>query len=121
MTYKIGTTLVGMVTLASLGVPDPKSTYEPYSEQLELGNGKIRGGGFPTATWHWGFLKQAWRDALRAYCTGASASIFIETRITDTSDAYDQFSVVIVWPQEEERDAFRRLDFTLEFRQLVTA
>jgi len=121
MGYQIGTTLVGLVTVTSLGLKNPKSTFKPYSELIPLGNGKMRGAGLPVATWNFGFLTQTQRDALRVYCTGASANVFIETRKTDSSDVFDQFSAIMIWPEEEERDNFIRLDFTVEFRQLVEA
>lgn len=121
MPYAIGSTLGGLATVTGLGLPNPKSSYRPYSELLALGSGGYRGAGLPSAAWNFGYLTQAQRDALRAYCTGASASVYIETRKVDNSDAFDQFSAIMRWPEEEERDNFYRLDFTVEFHHLVEA
>jgi hypothetical protein len=118
--YKIGTSLVGMVTLDSLGIPDPKGIYRPYTEAVNLGDGTVRGAGYPTAEWQWGFLTQTQREALRDYCAGASASVYIETTTTENSDEYKDFLAVMIWPEEEERtSAMRRLEFSVQFRQMV--
>jgi hypothetical protein len=86
---------------------------------IVLGNGANRGVGLPVAIWHWGYLTRAQRDLLRAFCTGASATIFIETRTNDTVDVFDQFTTMMIWPLEENKDAGRRIDFVIEFRNLV--
>lgn len=120
MGYKIGTTSGGMVTLASLGIPDPKGEYFNYSDLRNLGDGTVRGVGYPRAVWRWGFLSRADRDALRTYCTGvASSAIYIQTRTLDSTDVFDDFSATMIWPAEEERSAGRRLSFEIEFRNLV--
>lgn len=119
--YEIGST-ASTTNLESLSTPitATKSTFHPYSVMLPLGDGTVRGAGWPTAEWRWGFLSQAQRDALRAFCSGASASVYIRTRINDTSDAYKYFTATIIWPIEsEERDAGRRLDFVIQFQKMV--
>lgn len=118
--YQIGTTLEGIATLKSLGLPDPKHSFMGYSATVDLGNGGVRGIGLPVARWIYGYLTQAQRDIFRTFCTGASATVFIETRTSDSSDAFDQFQGVMIWPREpEDKDAFRRINFVLEFRNLV--
>ena len=117
--YQIGTTLGALATLKSIGIPDPKSSYKPYADVIVLGNGANRGVGLPVAIWHWGYLTRAQRDLLRAFCTGASATIFIETRTNDTVDVFDQFTATMIWPADEMKDAGRRIDFVIEFRNLV--
>lgn len=122
--YRIGTTLGGLTNVESLTVPlpPPRSTYTPYSEQIDLGDGTIRGAGWAQASWNWGFLTQAQRDQLRTFCPGASASVYISTRTTDSADVYDDFTAVMIWPQAEERDSKQvRPDFTVQFRKLVAA
>lgn len=122
--YQIGTSTGTLTNVESLTtpLPPPKSTFTPYAEPVDLGNGAVRGAGWASATWNWGFLTQAQRDQLRTYCTGASASVYIVTRKTDTTDAYTTYSGVMIWPQNEERDSkYVRTDFTVEFRKLVAA
>jgi hypothetical protein len=119
--YQIGTTSGGTTNVESLSpaLPAPRSTFEPWSVPIKLGDGTVRGGGYPTATWNFGVLSRAQRDKLRTYCTGKSASVYIRTKTTDNTDSYKYFSAVMIWPDEEERVATRRLDFVIEFRMLV--
>lgn len=119
MEFAIGNTLAGIQALRALSIPAPQSTYRPYSTDIRLGDGTMRGMGFPIATWHWGFLSAAQRDLLRTYCTGQSALVYIRTPKDDLS--FVDYQAVMVWPSEEERASSRVLDFTLEFHRLVEA
>lgn len=124
--FKIGTTLVGMVNVESLvaGVfpmPAPRAGYQPYAEYITLGDNSVSGIGKPLVIWRFGLLSLAQRDALRVYCTGPSTSIFIRTMTNDSADSYANFSGIMVWPLNEERDAGRRLNFDLTFQQLTGA
>lgn len=109
--------MVNVETLASNTMPAPKARYRTYSRPLELGDGTRRGAGWATAEWRWGFLTAAQRDALRAYCSGASATAYIRTR--NEAQAYAYLTGVMVWPEEEQRDAGRCLDFAIQFRALT--
>ena len=126
--FKIGLNSGSMIPLSVLlasgsGTVDeslPKSTYTPYSEQQVLVSGLIRGVGFPVASWSWGVMSRVHRDALRVYCTGQSANVYIRTKTMDSSDSYSNFSAVMVWPTlEEERDTERRIKLKIDFRFLV--
>jgi hypothetical protein len=101
-----------------LGIPAPKGIFVPYSQPLDLGDGGLRGGGWATAEWRWGFLSQAHRDILRAYIPGASAQIIIRTSVNDNQDAFYDFVAQAIWPPAEEKQAGRRLGFTLRFRAM---
>ena len=119
--YEIGPTYAGMTNVEELAtpLPPPRSTFKPYSQAVNLGNGRVRGNGWPVAEWRFGFLKQAQRDQLRAFCPGASACVYIKTRTNDSADSYQVYTATMVWPQSEERDADgRRLDFVVEFINL---
>lgn len=121
--YEIGTTAGNMVnveTLANGTMPAPKATWRPYTELRTLGNLDVRGVGYPVVTWTWGILTRAQRDALRTYCTGASAAVYIKTQGIDNSDAYLTVTAFMVWPEEEQRDATRRKEFSIEFRKPVS-
>ena len=103
----------------STPLPAPRSTFSPHSQYLRLGDGSVRGGGWATATWRWGFLTQAQRDQLRTFCTDASASVYIKPRKNDNSAAYQVYAATMIWPQEEERETSgKRLDFVVEFTNL---
>jgi len=122
--YEIGTTAGGTTNVESLATPvkAPKSTFNKFSESAALGDATVRGLGFPVASWRWGWLDQDEYDQLRAFCSGKSAEIYINTKKDDGS--YDKYSCVMVWPdmsniQKQERDgSFYYQDFTIEFRHL---
>lgn len=103
----------------ALSVAAPKSSYQPYSTQLDLGDGSVRGAGWPEAEWRWGYLTQAQRDALRDYVSGAGAAVAIYTETNEDSDAFAFFLAQAIWPPQETKDATRRIPFVLRFRALV--
>jgi hypothetical protein len=103
----------------TLGLKAPKSTFKPATTSIDLGNGLARNMGRPVTSWLWGFLTQAQRNTLRAFCTGKSARVYINTRANDASDSYITYDAIALWPDAEERSAGRRLNFTLEFRDLI--
>jgi hypothetical protein len=116
--FEIGTTQVGMTNLESLAVPvvPPAWTYRQYSEEIQLGDGTVQGQGWPTATWHWGFIKKAMKASLKTFCAGKSAVVYIKTYKPDRTTG--TFRAVMVWPAEDEDYAERTQDFTIEFRRL---
>ena len=118
-TFQIGTTSAGLADLSALSVPvvEPRSTFKKYPIAFDLGNGQVKGAGYPVATWTWDFITDAQRDKLKTYCTGKSAAVYISTK--DDSLAYKAYSAIMVWPEIEEHFATRRLDFVIEFRHLV--
>lgn len=118
--YKIGLDaggVAGLVNIESLStpVPAPHSSWIEGQQFRRLADGTLRVYGYPVAVWRWDFLKRAQRDMLRTYCTGASAVVCIATRKNDSADAYVTYRAVMEWPQEEEKDAGRRMDFELRF------
>lgn len=110
-----------MTLLTSLTTPvtHPKSNWKPWQEKIILGNGLARGVGRPSVTWQWGYITQAQYDQLRAYCAGASARVLIYTRTTETADSYKAYTAAVLWPDELDRQTTRRVNFTLEFSDLV--
>jgi len=112
---------VNMVNVEDLTtpLPAPKGLFKDYAQQISLGDGSVRGGGWAVGGWRFGFLTRAQRDQLRTFCTGASNSIYIRSRENDTADAYRYYTCKIVWPQEEEKDHGFRLEFVPEFRDMV--
>lgn len=126
--YQIGINSSGsMVKLESLTlsgsaspVSYPKSTMKPYGDVMNLVSGLVRGLGYPTTTWIWSVIPRKERDTLRQFCTGQSANVFIRTKTMDNTDAYANYSAVMVWPtQEEERDATRRMNLKIVFKTMV--
>lgn len=122
--FSIGTTLAGIVNIESLAsgnMPAPKAIWQPCAEYITLGDNSVAGIGLPIAIWQFGWLSRVQRDALRAYCTGPSATVFIRTQGNDSADAYGNYSAVMIWPLEEERDTTRRTNLNIIFRQLTAA
>lgn len=118
--------VAGLVTLASLGIPNPHPIFKTGVSKIKLGSNAARILGAPTVQWSWGFLQASQRDTLRTYCPGASADVFIHTvtvdKISGVSNAAQTFECQLIWPDPdapENPDAGRRLSFTLLFRQLV--
>lgn len=124
--FKIGTTLGGQVTLASLGISQPHPIWRGAVTSIKLGDNSARLLGAPVVEWDWGFITAAQRDALRTFCPGASAAVFITTptteNISSVQNASVQYSAMMIWPAPdtpEDPQTGRRLNFKLTFRQLV--
>lgn len=113
-----GSGVLTNVESLTVEVAAPKSTFQEYGEGIPLGDGSIRGAGWKSASWRWGYMTQAQRDQLAVYCTGASANVIIQTRTNSNSDAYKTYSAIMVKPQSEDKDASRRIDYLIEFRNL---
>lgn len=104
---------------SGLGLPAPHGLFTPYTQPVTLGDGSVRGAGWKSAEWRWGFLSRTQRDILRAYCAGASAGVYIKTRTVDSADTFAMYSAKMVWPPQEEPQAGRRLEFNVKFQGLV--
>ena len=97
----------------------PRSVHRPWEEVKDTGDGLARGFGRPACTWNFGFITQRQRDVFRTYCTGKSARVYIRTRQIDNADSMRTYTAAMMWPDQEDRQSTRRLNFTLEFRDLV--
>jgi hypothetical protein len=117
--FKIGTTS-STTSLDSLttAIPDPKSSYLPYARVNNKGNGGTRGVGSPVAQWQFPILDVDQYNQLKSFCTGASAHVFIRTKLDD--DTFDDFEGEMIWPNElQDRWAAHRKNLTITFRSLV--
>lgn len=112
---------VTMTNVESMGTnyQPPRSTFAPWVTTVDLGNATARAMGRASATWTWGFISLAQRNTLRTYCTGKSARVYVRTRTNDNSDAYVTYDAVMLWPDEEPKQAGRRFPFVLQFRDLI--
>jgi hypothetical protein len=117
--YAIGDTLIGLELLVDdLGMQaDPRHTFREFATSVRTIDGLEKGLGRPSATWTWDIISLADRSILRTYVTAKSARVFITTRVAD--DDYVDFEATMIWPDEEEKDAGRRLDFVIEFINMV--
>lgn len=114
--FAIGTTQAGMVTLKSLGIPDPLPGYEPYSQDFDQADALVSGHGWALDVWRWGFLSLVQLASLRAYCPGRSAQVYIRT-VKDGKVAAE-FRAVLIWQKKENRVSGKVLDVVLQFRLL---
>jgi hypothetical protein len=112
-------TFYPMVNVESLtGTPlPPASDFQAYSKPTPLANGTVRGLGWSLASWRWGWLTAAQRNALKALCSGASVETFIKTR--NDANALAVYKCVMVWPERENRYSGNFLDFVLQFRKVI--
>lgn len=118
--FKIGTTEVGMTNIESLTtpLPLPQFDYLPFARTVNLGNGGTRGVGSPVVTWTFQMLSLAEYTQLRTFCAGASAHVFIQTRIDD--DTYAGFEGEMVCPNDGMGRWFgNRKNYVVTFRNLV--
>lgn len=119
---------VNLINLEDLPVAlfPPKSEFSEFSQQIQLGSGKVRGAGWGLARWFWGFIVGTQRDQLRLFCDDAagdpvaSNEVYIRTRNNENTDEYAYYSCVLVWPTgEEEKQLSKRIEFSLSFQDLV--
>lgn len=117
---KIGETFEEMTSLDELETPveAPKFEYFDYEDTITLEDNTERGIGFPMAIWTFPYLESAWRNQLKEFCPGASAHVFISTKLPD--DTYADFEADMIWPKKEPiRSMDLKTDFVIEFRNLV--
>lgn len=116
--YKIGSgTTTGNFFLLSTVAIEPESQFKEGATSVKLADGSTRWLGYPVATWHYGYLTQAQWDALKAYCTEASASVYIATM--DNNGDYIVYSAIMNMPDEYTIRATRYMDVTIQFSHLV--
>jgi hypothetical protein len=117
--FQIGTTYEGMTNIEELTTPLelPKSEYQPYARVANLGSGGRRGVGFPVAAWTFPLLTVEQRDQLKTFCPGASAHVYIRTKLND--DTYADFEGTMLWHENEERWYGVKRNYRIEFRTLV--
>ena len=123
--FRIGTTRAGMVNIETLvsglyPMPAPHAIWQPYAEYIRLEDNTYAGIGAPIAVWKFGWLTRAQRDALRVFCPGPSAAIWIRTQSNDNSDVYLDCNGIMVWPLTEERDSTRRINLEIVTQQITT-
>ncbi len=117
--FEIGTTLEELTNLSELTTPveHPKSEFLPYARTVNKGNGGKRGTGSPVAVWNFPLLSLEERNQLKEFCPGASADVYIHTKLND--DSYADFSAKMIWPDiPEDRWYGEKKNFSILFRNL---
>ena len=118
--FMIGMTLETMTNLEEMTIPmvPPKSNYMPYARVVNLGSGGKRGVGSAMAIWEFSLITLEERNQLKEFCAGASAEVYIHTKLND--DTYGDFSAVMIWPEGiEDRWFGEKKNFTISFRNLL--
>ncbi len=103
--------------------PTPSGTlFLEYSEKTaDTLSGKPNEQGPAKATWYWGMLNQSQFDRLFYYCSGASAPVYIQTRVNSGSSySFGLFRAIMRRPQAKSAPGLLRLDVTVEFSSLAT-
>lgn len=116
----IGTTFEGMTSLDELETPleQPKFEFLDWQDTMTLEDNTERGVGSQMARWTFPYLESAQRIQLKEFCPGASAHVFIVTKLPD--DTFAPFECDMIWPKA---DPMRIMDLkpnmVIEFRNLV--
>jgi hypothetical protein len=124
LSFEIGTTYgnrVNVETLSTLPNMGPASEFYDYSEALPTGDGARTSRGKPYAIWKWeGHIDIALFNALRVYCPGASASVYIRT-LQDDYSTYAYYTATMIWPELDSytRDAKGYKGVIIRFENLV--
>src|SRR5689334_14132020 len=117
---KIGTTAEEMISLDELETPlqAPKFEFLDYEDTVRLQDNTERGLGFPVARWIYPYLEAEERNQLKEFCPGASATVYICTKLPN--DTYGNYQATMIWlKQEPVRTMDLKTDFVIEFRNLV--
>ncbi len=121
--FQIGTTS-STTNVESLGTPlnPPRSTWNEYSQPIEVADASVRGGGWKTVTWSWNFISVAQRAQLKTFCAGKSATVYIRTKtLEDSYPQYEYLTGIVVWPDGPEANTAGKIEnFILRFRALET-
>lgn len=118
--YAIGTAADNLQNLEDdLGVPPPHpAPHIEWGAEYQAGDGLVYGDGWPSVVWHFDFLSATHLAALRTYCTGKSAQVYIKTLEPDLT-TYGTYQAIMVWPTGGEYRVGRaKTDFEIRFTHL---
>lgn len=118
--YQIGTTLGNMVdvtTLIASGDDMPIGDFQRWAVTMDTGDALMRALGRPIATWYWCYIGNVSRAALRAYCTGKSARVYIRTENDPNLHTSRVYQAAMIWPDNE--GLYNQDEFRITFRDLV--
>lgn len=124
--YAIGTAVGNLQNLEDdLSLPPPHpAPFKEWALAYACGDGRVRGDGFPSAQWKFDYLSAAHIAALRAYCSGKSAAVYIKTVKADGT-TYETYSAIMIWPTMPDEAAFEMgrvsTNFVLKFTHLQEA
>jgi hypothetical protein len=94
----------------------PLGSYYAWTASKHLANGLERSVGRPRALWLWKNIAATARTALKTYCTGKSARVYICTLNDPSLGTYAAYQAAMIWP---DGDNSYVAEFTIELRDLV--
>lgn len=115
MSYAIGTTAAGILSLDSLGVPWPRAEVVDYAEYIENGDGDLVGQGWLECRWRFDQITAAQAAVLETY-TGAC---YIRTLRQDGT--YAIYSAKLRSAPRRPPKVGQLMDYVAEFVKLVAA
>lgn len=119
--YMIGATEGTMELLPEAGIrAAPQSGYQPFATTVTLGDGTLKGVGFPIVTWHWAFVSVAERDIFIDLLDAGTLSgpAFIRTRLPDNT--WGTFECIMNTPTGEPNlQVGTIIGFDIEFTHCV--
>jgi len=117
--YSIGTSIGSLVDVTTLSgdAVAPIGDFLRWSESIDLGDGLARGMGRAVATWYWCWIPPQMRIALRIYCSGKSARVYIRTEDDPSLSTSAVFQAAMIWPDNE--NLYNQDEFRIVFRDLV--
>lgn len=115
--YEIGSTLIEISDMVTAGIIYPQAEYNEGTDTVTLGSGQQRRMGLPFANWTFGYLTQAQYDALRAFCTSASAVTYIATINNDNE--FKRYAGIMQMPERYTIRDSKYLDVQVTITHLV--
>lgn len=117
--YYIGLTSGTMSDAATISADAvaPIGDFTRWAVTLPTGDGLERALGRPFATWYWCWIPPLQRLALRAYCSGKSARVYIRTENDPSLHTSRVYEAAMIWPDNE--DLYNQDEFRITFRDLV--
>lgn len=104
---------------------DPDWSFQQFSTSIRLGDGTLKGVGFPIAKWRWNIMEDLNRQALKAFVgSDLSAQLYIRTATNDVDSygdiVFKSYSCIVNWPDtDEDFQADKVLGLILVFTHLI--
>lgn len=105
------------VTTLSADAVAPIGDFMRWTTSDRLGNALERALGRPIATWYWCWIPPLLRIALRTFCSGKSARVYIRTEDDPSLSTSAVFEAAMIWPDNE--DLYNQDEFRIVFRDLI--
>lgn len=111
-------TIVPMTIISALvaDAVSPLGSYYAWVSSKHLANGLERSVGRPRALWLWKNIAATARTALKLYCPGKSARVYICTLNDPSLGTYAAYQAAMIWPDSDNSYA---PEFSIEMRDLI--